>query len=439
MSNVIPTRYVLVLGTFLLSMLLYVDRVCISTAKGPVASDLGLTDKQMGWVLSVFALGYAFCQTPAGMLADRYGPRRVLAAVVAFWSIFTGLTGLAWNLGSMLTFRLLFGIGEAGAFPGCARAVYAWIPMSERGIVQGVNFSGGRLGAAFALPLVAAMVSSLGWRASFAILAVIGVFWSIGWYMWFRDDPLTHPRMSERERDLIIRTRQEASSAGLLTQPLTASRLFGSGNMWLAMAQYFCSNFTFFFCLTWLFPHLQAKYHLSAVTTGFYASAPLICGAMGNWVSGALVDFVYRRGAWTLSRRLPAMIGFALATIGLLVSVRMDTPLGAIAWLSVAVFGADMTLSPSWSFCIDIGRRHSGAVSGTMNMAGNIGSFVTALAFPYLLAWTQSDAAFFYVGALLNAMGVAIWMLMRPERPLIALAPQEVSVTQPRTSTSSRS
>ena len=90
----IPTRHLLVLGTFLLAVLLYVDRVCISVAQEPITADLGLTDIEFGWALSAFALGYALCQTPAGMLADRFGPRAVLAAVVALWSLFTGLTGL---------------------------------------------------------------------------------------------------------------------------------------------------------------------------------------------------------------------------------------------------------------------------------------------------------------------------------------------------------
>ena len=143
----IPTRYVLVLGTFLLSVLLYFDRACISAAKGPLAADLELTDKQMGWVISAFALGYALLQAPTGMLADRYGPRRILTTLVVFWSLFTGLTAAAWNVGSLLVIRFLFGAGEAGAFPGMARAAYAWIPMRERGLVQGINFSGGRLGA----------------------------------------------------------------------------------------------------------------------------------------------------------------------------------------------------------------------------------------------------------------------------------------------------
>ncbi len=156
--SMIARQHIVVLGTFLLAMLLYVDRVCISTAKGPITADLKLSDTEFGWALSAFALGYALCQTPTGMLADRFGPRLVLAIVVIVWSIFTGLSGAVTGLTALLIVRFLFGAGEAGAFPGMARAIYSWIPMRERGLAQGVNFSGGRLGAAFALPLVAMMV-----------------------------------------------------------------------------------------------------------------------------------------------------------------------------------------------------------------------------------------------------------------------------------------
>ena len=120
-----PKRYWFVVGTFLLAMLLYVDRACISAAKSDVQSDLGLSDKQMGWVMSAFALGYALSQTPSGILADRFGPRRILTAVVACWSLFTGLTAAAASYASLWVYRLLFGVGEAGAFPGCARAIFS--------------------------------------------------------------------------------------------------------------------------------------------------------------------------------------------------------------------------------------------------------------------------------------------------------------------------
>ena len=415
-KRLIPTRYLLVTSTFLLSVLLYIDRVCISVAKEPIAGALQLSDKQIGWVLSIFALGYALAQTPVGILNDRYGPRVILTAVVSFWSLFTAMTGATWNFVSLLITRFVFGVGEAGAFPGIARATFSWIPIKERGIVTGINFSGSRLGAAFALPVVAWMIESLGWRSSFFVLGVIGFLWAIFWYWWFRDDPEQHKTISEKEKAYILKTRQQVSN--LDTEKLSGALLFKSKNMWLAMGQYFASNFTFFFSLTWLFPHIKTKYGLDAVQAGFYASAPLVFGALGNYFSGFMVDKIYSMGKWQLSRRLPAIIGFALASIGLITSLYMETAFGAVVFLSLAIFGADMTLSPSWSLCVDIGKKNSGAVSGTMNMAGNIGSFLTALAFPYLLSWSGSVEPFFIIAATLNVIAIFLWTKTKPDLSL---------------------
>ena len=416
MKKLIPTRFVLVFSTFLLSVLLYIDRVCISVAKEPIAGALNLTDTQIGWVLSIFALGYALAQTPSGILNDRFGPRIILTAVVSFWSLFTALTGAAWNYISLLVTRFVFGVGEAGAFPGIARATFSWIPINERGIVTGINFSGSRLGAAFALPVVAWLIEILGWRMSFFVLGTIGFVWAFIWYLWFRDDPEHHKGITEDEKKYILDTRQQVTVEEV--EKLSGSLLFKSKNMWLAMGQYFASNFTFFFSLTWLFPHIKTKFGLDAIEAGFYASAPLVFGALGNYFSGFLVDRIYAKGNWRLSRRLPAIVGFALASVGLIASLYMETAFGAVAFLSMAIFGADMTLSPSWSFCVDIGKRNAGAVSGTMNMAGNIGSFVTALAFPYLLNWFGSVEPFFFSAALLNIVAILFWFRTKPEKSL---------------------
>jgi ACS family glucarate transporter-like MFS transporter len=414
MASLIKGRYWIAVGMFLLSLLLYIDRVCISVAKDPIAGDLNLSDKAMGWVLSSFALGYALMQVPSGWSADRFGPRKILSGIVSFWSLLTALTGAAWNFVSLLGIRFLFGMGEAGAFPGMSRAIFSWIPLKERGFVLGLNFSGSRLGAAFALPLVAWMIDEFGWRQSFLILGMVGVIWAIFWWLLFRDTPEKHHWLSQEEKDYILEHRQQSESqqeSGIKPSILVQSR-----NMWSVVGQYFCSNFTNFFALTWLFPYLKDKYQLESLEAGWYAVTPFIAGALGNWVSGYLVDSIYKQGQWNRSRRLPAILGFALAVTGLVGSLFMDTPLGAVAFLSMAIFGADMTIPPSWALCVDIGKKNSGTVSGTMNMAGNIGSFVTALAFPYIAAWTGSMDYFFYVAAGLNALAILMWLQLKADK-----------------------
>ncbi|MEN0045551.1 MAG: MFS transporter [Bacteroidota bacterium] len=409
-------RYFAALGMFLLALLLYIDRVCISVAKDPIAGELALSDKAMGWVLSIFALGYALFQVPSGLMADRYGPRKVLTSIVSIWSILTAVTGAAWNFISLFVTRFLFGAGEAGAFPGMSRAIFSWIPLKERGLIIGLNFSGSRLGAAFALPLVAWLITAYGWRSTFFILGVIGLIWAILWWMSFRDTPEEHPSLSKQEAQEIIATRQQVNHT--TTEKLSTKQLLASKNMWSAIGQYFCSNFTFFFALTWLFPYLKSKYQLETLEAGWYATAPFIAGAIGNWIAGISIDAIFKKGKWNQSRKLPAMIGFALAAIGLIGSLYMSTPLGAVIMLSIAILGADMTLPPSWALCVDIGKKNSGAVSGTMNMAGNLGSFLTALAFPYLQAWTNSDNTFFYIAAALNLIAILLWWRVKADQGL---------------------
>ena len=245
----------LLAGTFCLSLLLYVDRACISTAKEGITTDLQLSDTQWGWIMSAFAIGYALFQTPSGAIADRFGPRVLLSSVVILWSIFTGLSGAVRGFFSLFVTRFLFGAGEAGAFPGMARAVFSWIPMKERGLAQSINFSGSRLGAMFAMPVVSWMLVQLGWRSMFFVLMAVGFLWAIIWFLWFRDEPTDHPSISDEEKNYILANRQQPDPEQVQKVPFAL--MAKSANMRMAMIQYFCSNFTFYFALTWLFPHLK--------------------------------------------------------------------------------------------------------------------------------------------------------------------------------------
>jgi ACS family glucarate transporter-like MFS transporter len=416
LKRFIPLRFILVFSTFLLTILLYIDRACISAAKEDITRDLNFDMTDFGWVMAMFTLGYALFQTPSGKLADSRGPRTIITTIVALWSVLTVMTGAAWNFVSMMVIRFLFGAGEAGAFPSLAKVVFNWFPVRERGIVQGINFSGSRLGAAFALPLVAWMLTRMGWRWTFVIFGCFGLLFSILWYLLFRNKPEQSKAISADEKEYILTTRQQPSSSTMAS--LSFGRIISSRNMWMNMVQYICSNFTFYFTLTWMYPYLKERFALGGIEAGFYAMAPLVGGAVGNWFSGILVDAIYRRGNLKLSRRLPAIIGFILAGFGIIMMSMSNSPQVSIIFLTIAIFGADMTLSPSWSFCIDIGKENAGAVSGTMNMAGNLGAFVTIIAFPYLLGWTGSHETFFYVCAILSVTAIIMWLFMDPDKSI---------------------
>lgn len=380
----------LIAALFVLSLITYIDRAAISSAKGPMAAELGLSDQAMGAVFSAFALGYALAQVPCGWLADRFGPRLALASVVTVWSAFTALTGAMQRFTTLLVVRFLFGIAEAGAFPGAARAFYNWLPSTRHGLANGIIFSGSRLGAALAFPAMAWLLDYAGWRAAFYLLAIPGLAWAGGWYLWFRDYPAAQPPV--RPSDPI--------------PPWQA--------LVPAMVQYIASNFTNFINLSWMHPYLKEHYQLSQSQAAAYAMIPLLVGGTSQWVAGGVTDALYRSRYRRWSRRAPAAFGFLLAAAGLLLVASRATPAAAVACFAVATFGAELTISPSWAYCMDIGGNRSGAVTGTMNMAGNLSSFASANAFPLFARLTGGATAYFVTAAALNLIGMGCWLRMRP-------------------------
>ena len=125
-----PTRVrARVLGfAFLLAVVTYLDRVCISAAAPYIMEDLHLSVLQMSVVFSAFTLSYSLFEIPSGWLGDVKGPRRVLTRIVLWWSAFTMLTAAARGFASLVVIRFLFGAGEAGAFPNIARSFSRWFP-----------------------------------------------------------------------------------------------------------------------------------------------------------------------------------------------------------------------------------------------------------------------------------------------------------------------
>jgi MFS transporter, ACS family, glucarate transporter len=382
-----------------LSMITYVDRTAISTAKEAVAAELGLSDMAMGMAFSAFALGYALMQIPAGWLADKFGPRVILGGAVSIWSMLTVLTGASWSFHSLLTFIFLFGAGEAAVFPCSGRAIRNWLEPGQRGRANGAIFAGSRIGAALSYPLLVGMLAIWNWRNAFRILGIVGIAWAILWFIWFRDFPST-----DRSSETALEPDQFTPS----TQTrLSAMRLAP------AMIQYFASNFTNFICLSWMLPYLKTEYELTSAHAALYSMIPLLFGATSQAIAGWMVDRLYSSGLRHWSRRIPAVIGFALSAAGLMAVVFAPSVVTAVCGFTIAVFGADMTITPSWVFCADVGGKHTGGISGAMNMFGSIGAFVSANAFPFLHMKTGRSTAYFLLAAILDIAGIICWLQMR--------------------------
>ena len=208
--------YVLVLIS-LMYLITYLDRVNISTAAPVIAKEFGFDKVTMGIIFSSFVWAYAAFQVPGGWLGDRFGARNVLTIIVSYWSIMTAATAAATGAVSFVVLRFLFGIGEAGAFPGATRAMQLWYPRHERGIVQGVTHSASRLGAAIAPPIVVFIMTAWSWQAVFYICGVVGLIWAILWYLTFRNFPEQHLLVNETELQHI----RGRDAAGNLNQSQT--------------------------------------------------------------------------------------------------------------------------------------------------------------------------------------------------------------------------
>jgi ACS family glucarate transporter-like MFS transporter len=210
-----------------------------------------------------------------------------------------------------------------------------------------------------------------------------------------------------------------------------------SGNMLLAMFQYIASNITFFISFTWFQPLLMRQWGDKAA---IYAPIPLIFGMFAHWISGSVVTYLYGKGYHLGSRRIPAVTGFVIGAIGLMLTTQAGGagPLPFVLCFSIAVFGVELTLSPSWSFCMDIGGESSGAVSGAMNMLGNLGSAFSAIIFPYFVAHvtlpffaeeTGTANSFFVFAATINALAAVAWLFMNPKRTISgSVTPRQVRI-----------
>jgi len=404
----------------LLSVITYLDRVCIAVAGPRMQDALHISPEAWGWVTSVFFLSYSAFEIPTGALGDRIGPRRVLTRVVTWWSAFTVLTGTVSSYYALLVVRFCFGAGEAGAYPNASAVIARWIPVAKRTRAWGIVWMTAQVGAAFSPLLVVPIQIRYGWRAPFFVFGVIGVVWSVAWYVWFRDSP--HEKAGVTQAEL-----HEIGSAPALQQHgMPWAMALRIPALWRIAGIGACYVYALGFFQSWLQTYLvrgrgftEAALVLSSLT---YA-----VGATANGLGGFVGDWMVRRYGLRNGRRWIGMAGLSVAALSMTAAIVAPSGNLALVLLSCAYGGILFQQPTLCALCNDVGRKNAGAVFGFMNTAANVASAISAVVFGYLVGYSGNYNTPFIPMVALLALGALLWLQADPTRELFPEEPRDES------------
>jgi MFS family permease len=395
----------------LMYLILYVDRVNISTAAPLIKADLELTNTQLGLAFSAFAYPYALFQLVGGWLGDKFGARATLAVCGLIVCAATAATGAVGGLASLFAARLALGIGEGATFPTATRAMSVWTPEARWGFAQGITHAFARIGNAVTPPLVAMLVALISWRGSFVVLALVSLVWVVVWTWFFRDDPRQHPALTPGEFAALSGRAGRSRETTVPWLPLFRRML-------PVTAVDFCYGWTLWLFLSWIPSFFYQNYHQDLKQSAFYSAGVFLAGVIGDTVGGMMSDRILRRsGDRVAARRNVIVVGMLGGLVFLLPVILIhDVDVAAVS-LALAFFFVELVVAPIWSVPMDIAPRYSGSASGMMNFGFGLAGIISPFVFGYLIDLTGSWTLPFAGSIGLLLAGAALSFRMHPDRP----------------------
>ncbi len=425
--NIKPTRtrFSVLAMLFVVTAINYMDRANLSVAGSHIQGEFALSATQLGLLFSMFTWFYAMSQIPVGYLLDRIGSRWLYGSAIVLWSLFTLLMGLASHhffttaaasFMMLLACRALVGIAEAPSFPSNTKIIATWFPDHERARATATYSSAQYIGLALLTPALSFIVSKWGWEMSFYLSGLVGIVFGIYWLIAYRD-PQQSKRVNQAELELIrqgggygsaaqdSRSRVDWPSVRYILRQRTTWGLF--------IAQFAASS-TLYFFLTWFIVYLEKGLHLSIDKAGIGAMFPYLMAMAGVLCGGTLSDLLLKRGhSRTFARKLPVMAGMLLTCSIALVNFFQESPVIAIAILSLAFF-ANAFSNLGWVVCSDVIPRHLiGTIGGFLNIFGNLSGIASPIIIGVILQRTQNfQYAMWYIAAVALAGFLAFLFLV---------------------------
>ena len=368
----------------------YIDRQTLSILAPYLKQDYHWTNADYADIAIAFRVAYSLGQTVWGRLIDRVGTRRGMTIGVTWYSIVSVLTSLASGFTSFTAFRFLLGAGESANWPAASKAVSEWFPKRERALATAFYDSGSSIGGAVAPFLILPVYLRWGWRPAFVIPGVLGFLWLLVWRRLYAL-PAEHPRVSERERAMILADVAERATAE--SERLRWSDLLRLPQTWGTIIARAFTDPVWFFITDWFPIYLVAKG--ISLTSGLLAVwVPFLAADVGNFFGGAASGYLIRRG-WPVGRARKALVVFGGVGMTLLIptiftaDLYLITLLFALATFSYASFSTIANVLPA-----DLYKSDSVAsVSGLSGTAAGIGTIVAFKLIGYFSDARQATSA----------------------------------------------
>lgn len=402
-------RWCIVSLVALATVINYIDRNALAIMWPEISGDIGASKDDYANLVVVFTLFYALGQSAFGRIFDVIGTRMGFVASIIIWSASIALHAVARSIGGFAVLRATLAFSEAGAWPGAVKANAEWFPPRERAFAQGIFNSGASLGAIVSLPLIAWLFTLFGWKATFAVIGVLGALWVIPWLVIYKAGPAIHPWLTDDERVHILGSSAEVGSLRSDEALYTPSmrQLLSHRESWaIILSRLFLDPIWWLF-VSWLPIYLSESFGFDIQQIGAFGWVPYV-GAMlgalsGGWLAGALIRSGRSVG---FARKAVVTFGGMLMLPALLLTASASDPLTAVLLIAVILFGFQVAIGNIQTLASDYYHGSSvGLMAGMGGTAAVLSVLVVTKMVPVMTS--VSFAPVFVMSALFVPLSIA--------------------------------
>jgi len=410
-------RWLMIGLVFLATVINYIDRQTLAVLKKTICDDLGISDTQYGLIFASFLLAYALSQTLSGRLYDVIGTRRGFSVSIVVWSLAAMAHAAARGVWSFTTCRVFLGLGEAGNWPGAAKAAGEWFPVRERALAMGIFNTGAAFGGAISPPIIAWLAIQYGWRPTFVITGLLGFAWLALWLAAYRV-PERHPWLTREEHELILE-RPALAAPPAEEARLGFRELLRYRQTWAIVLSRFITDPIWWLYVGWLPSYLQEARGMNLAQVGATAWLPYLAGGLGALGGGYLSGALIRRG-WSVdrARKTALAIGALLAPAGVL-AVRAETPMAALMWAAIVLFGFQVWINNVQTLPSDFFPKSAiASVTGLSGTAAAVASAAYVFGTGYVVDYFKAHGLanpytpIFVLAGLLGPLGLVVLLAL---------------------------